>query len=153
RSQELSRFVDDTLTRELLAISGIARVVRQGGAEHEITVSIDPARQAALGITAADISRQLAAASADAPGGRLRLDGTEYGLRAMGRAQTLEELRNMRIALPNGREVRLGDIGTVESGSNETRTITRVDGRPAVTFSIYRTQTASEVTTGRKVRE
>jgi HAE1 family hydrophobic/amphiphilic exporter-1 len=152
RAEELSAFIDDTLSRELLAIGGVARVARNGGVEQEVTISVDPARLTALGITAADISRQLAATNADVPGGRLKLDGTEYALRTIGRAATLEQLRDMRVALANGREVKLGDLGAVERGGDETRTITRIDGRPAITFSIFRSQAASEVTVAHKVK-
>ena len=40
--EELSWFVDDTLSRELLAIGGVARVARGGGTEQEITISAEP---------------------------------------------------------------------------------------------------------------
>jgi len=160
RAEELSWFIDSTLSRELLAIPGVARIMRSGGTEQEVTIAVNGARLAALGITAADISRQLAETNADVPGGRLTVDGTEYALRTVGRAATIEQLRDLHIALPGsqsgtqpgGRAVKLGDIGTVENGGSETRTITRLDGRPAITFSVYRSAGASEVTLARKVQ-
>lgn len=152
RAEELSTFIDETLTRELLAISGVARVARSGGVEPELTISVDAARLNALGITSADLSRQLAETNVDVPSGRFTLEGTEYALRTVGCAKTIEQLRDLRIALPSGRTVKLSDLGTVESGSSEMRTVTRLDGQPAVTFSIFRSQAASEVTIGRKVQ-
>jgi len=152
RTEELSAFIDETLTREMLAIGGVARVERSGGGQTELTVSVDPARVSALGITAADISRQLAETNVDVPGGRLTLERTEHVLRTVGRAATLEQLRDLRIALPSGRQVKLGDLGTIEYGGGEVRTVARLDGQPAVTFSIFRSQAASEVTVGQKVQ-
>jgi HAE1 family hydrophobic/amphiphilic exporter-1 len=79
------------------------------------------------------------------------LAGTEYSLRTSGNADTVRQLENLHIALPNGSEVKLGELGKVEDGGAETRTITRIDGRPAVTFSVFRSVSASEVTVAHKV--
>jgi HAE1 family hydrophobic/amphiphilic exporter-1 len=153
RAEELSWFIDDTLRRELLSVGGVARIERSGGNEHEISVTLDSKAMASLGISAADISRQLAETNTDVPGGRLTLEGTEYALRTIGKAATVAQLAEMRIALSNGREVKLGDLGTIADGGAEVRTISRLDGRPAITFSIYKSRSASEVTVAGNVQK
>jgi hypothetical protein len=57
--EELSWFVDNTITKRLLGVSGVAQVQRGGGVDREIRVDLDPARMQALGITAVDVNRQL----------------------------------------------------------------------------------------------
>ncbi|PZP84175.1 MAG: ABC transporter permease [Azospirillum brasilense] len=151
RTEELSWYIDDTLSRELLSIRGVASVQRSGGISHEVTVTLDAAKLAAFGASAADFSRQLALTNIDLPGGRLRVEGTEYSLRTLGNVKTVEDLRDTRIALSGGREVRLGDIATVTDGGAEVRSITKLDGKPAVTFQIFRSKGSSEVTVGDKV--
>ncbi|ALN57460.1 Multidrug resistance protein mdtC [Lysobacter enzymogenes] len=152
-AEELSWFIDDSLHRELLSIVGVARVQRGGGIDREIGVTLDPATLSALGVTAAEVSRQLAQTQTDVPGGRVLLQGTEYALRTVGRAATVEQLRELRIAVPGGREVKLGDLGTVANGGAEARSVTRLDGRPAVTFSVYKSRAASEVSVARTVQQ
>src|SRR5204862_5244406 len=49
---QLSWFVDNTVTKRLLSIQGVAQVSRGGGVNREIRVELDPARMQALGITA-----------------------------------------------------------------------------------------------------
>ncbi len=151
RAEELSWYIDDTLSRELLAIRGVASVQRSGGISHEITVTLDPAKLAAFGVSAADISRQLALTNIDLPGGRLRVEGTEYSLRTLGNVKTIEALRNTRIALGGGRDVRLGDLASIADGGAEVRSITKLDGKPAITFQVFRSKGSSEVTVGDKV--
>src|SRR5690606_35192643 len=56
---ELSWFVDLVVTRSLSSVPGIGRVTRVGGVDREISVNLDPDGIAALGVTAADVSRQL----------------------------------------------------------------------------------------------
>lgn len=57
--EQLSWFIDDTVAKRLLAIPGMAEVKRQGGVDREITVTLDPARMMAQGITATQINAAL----------------------------------------------------------------------------------------------
>jgi multidrug efflux pump subunit AcrB len=72
--EELSWFVDDTVTKRLLSIAGVAQVTRSGGVNREIRIELDPARMQALGITAVDVNQQLRVLNLDAPGGRAQID-------------------------------------------------------------------------------
>ena len=150
--EELSWFVDDTLAREIQSVPGVGRIDRIGGAAREIAVSLDPARIAALGLTAADVSQALAAANADATGGRAALGGQEQTIRALAQARTVEGLAGLTLTLPGGRELRLSDVATVRDGAAEPRTFARVDGRPAVAFAVTRATGASDVAVAERVR-
>ena len=68
--EELSWFVDDTVSKALLAVPGVGRVDRQGGVQREVRVEVDPVRLAAQGVTAVDVSRGLRRTQLDASGGR-----------------------------------------------------------------------------------
>lgn len=149
--EEASWFIDDTLNRELLSIRGVARVQRQGGIDHEITLTLDPAKLMALGVSAADISRRLAQTNIDLPGGRIAISGTEYALRTLGNVKTLEKLKDTRIALSHNQEVRLGDLGELSDGGTEVRSITKLNGKPTITFQIFRSKGSSEITVAKKV--
>lgn len=151
RTEEASWFIDDFLNRELMGVGGVASVLRQGGIDHEITFALDPAKLMALGVSAADISRALAQTNVDLPGGRLTLSGTEYSLRTLGNVKTVELLKETHITLANGHELRLGDLGTITDGGAEARNITKLDGKPAITFQIFRGKGSSEVEVARKV--
>jgi hydrophobe/amphiphile efflux-1 (HAE1) family protein len=153
RAEELSWFVDDTLSRELLSIRGVASVSRHGGREHEITVTLNPAKLSAFGITAAEISRQLSLTNINLPGGRVTLSGSEYTIRTLGSAATVKDLQDIQLALPNNRFVKLSDIATITDGGVEQRNITRLNGKPAITFSVFRSKGSSEVTVAKKVEE
>src|SRR3954449_8835268 len=53
--EALSWFVDNELSRRLLAVRGVGAVNRVGGLSREIRVALDPLKLQALGATAADI--------------------------------------------------------------------------------------------------
>lgn len=143
--EELSWFVDDTVSRALQGQSGIGRVDRYGGAEREIRVELDQAKLDSLGVTAADVSRQVEVTNADLGAGRSEIGGGEQAIRTLGDASTARALADTTIALPGGRFVRLGDIGQVIDTYEEPRSFARVDGEPVVVFGVYRAKGASEV--------
>jgi multidrug efflux pump subunit AcrB len=149
--EQLSWFIDNTVTKRLLALSGVAQVSRSGGVNREIRVELDPARLQALGITAVQVNEQLRASNLDAPGGRVDVGGGEQAVRVLGGARSAAALGDAQIALPDGRSVRLRDIADVHDGYAEVRQFARLDGRSATTFGVLKAKGASDVATARAV--
>ena len=128
--EQLSWFVDDTINKRLLAVSGVAQVNRSGGVNREMRVDLDPARMQSFGITATEVNEQLRLVNVDAAGGRAQVGGSEQSIRVLGSARTAPQLADTRLMLGDGRAVRLGDIAEVRDGVAEVRSISRLNGRP-----------------------
>ncbi|NJS38805.1 MAG: efflux RND transporter permease subunit [Rhodobacteraceae bacterium] len=143
--EEISWFVDDTVTRALQGRPGIGRVTRIGGADREIRVELDPVKMDSLGVTAQQVSAQIAATNTNLGAGKLSLGTGEQVIRTLGDSGTVEQLAATTIALPSGRFVRLTDLGQVVDSYEELRSFTRVDGEPLVSFLVFRSKGASEV--------
>jgi multidrug efflux pump subunit AcrB len=149
--EELSWFVDDTVTRALQGKPGIGRVSRYGGAGREIRIELDPVRLDSFGITAAAVSQQLRMTNTDLGAGRSTLGVGEQAIRTLGDARTAESLAETTIALPSGRYVRLADLGTVIDTYEEPRSFARFNGEEVVVFSVFRAKGASEVSVAERV--
>jgi multidrug efflux pump subunit AcrB len=143
--EELSWFVDNTINKRLLAVSGVAQVQRGGGVDREIRVELDPARMQALGITAVEVNQQLRQLNLDAPGGRAQLGGGEQSIRVLAGAKTALQLAQTQITLPGGRTARLSDIADVRDSVAEVRSISRLNGRNATTFGVFKSKGSSDV--------
>jgi multidrug efflux pump subunit AcrB len=143
--EELSWFIDNTVTKRLLGVAGVAQVQRGGGVDREIRVDLDPARMQALGITAVDINRQLRQLNIDAPGGRAQLGGGEQSIRVLGGATSAARLADTQIMLSGGRFARLADMAEVHDGVAEVRMLSRFNGRAATTFGVLRARGSSDV--------
>lgn len=150
---ELSYFVDDVVARELQSVRGVGQVARIGGSDREIAVDIDPNRLLALGITASNVNDQLRVSNIDLGGGRGDLAGQEYSIRALGSANTIEQLAATPLTLPSGRIVRLDQISTVTDGAAEARDFAMLDGHPVVALGIFRSTGASDLEAGDGVKE
>lgn len=144
-AQDLSYYVDRTLSRELLALKGVSAVQRLGGVDREIRVALDPTRLESYGVTADQVSQQLRRSNIDLPGGRAQIGGQAQTIRALGGATSVEALANELITLPDGRSVRLKDLGEVKDRASEETQILRYNGNEAIGVLIQRTKGSSEV--------
>ena len=151
--EALSWFVDDTVTKKLLAISGVGAVNRVGGVTRQVHVDLDPGRLQSLGATAADISRQLRQVQTESAGGRTDLGGSEQPVRTLATVRSAEELRDMQIPLSDGRSIRLNQVARVSDTIAEPRAAALLDGKPVVGFEVARSRGASEVEVGAAVQK
>ena len=143
--EDLSWFVDNTVTKRLLAVEGVSQVTRGGGVSREIRVELDPARMQALGVTAAEVNQQLRTLNLDSPGGRAQIGGGEQAIRVLGEARTANALADTQIMLHGGRFARLSDLADVKDSVAEIRTFARLNARPATMFSVYKAKGTSDV--------
>ncbi|MFC5552744.1 efflux RND transporter permease subunit [Methylobacterium iners] len=155
--EDLSWFVEDVVARQLQGVKGVGGVERLGGVAREIRITLKPDRLLALGITAADVNRQVRLNSADMAGGRGELAGSEQSIRALGGSASLETLSGTSIVLPNSRKVRLDELATIIDSAEEPRTFARFNGEPVVGFAISRSSGASDaevsVAVAKKIEE
>ncbi len=154
--EQLSWFVDNEVTRKLLAARGVRSVDRVGGVTRQVRVELDPSRLLALKVTAAEVSRQLRAVQQEAPGGRTDLGGVEQAVRTIGTVATAAELGALEIPLANGeqvgRRIRLDQVATVADSVAEQRSAALLDGKPVVGFEIARALGAGETNVAVGVR-
>ena len=150
--EALSWFVDNQVTKSMLAVRGVGSVARVGGVTREVHVDVDPARLLALNASAADISRQLRAVQQDAAGGRTDVGGIEQSVRTIATVQSAAELARLEIALSDGRRIRLDQVATVSDTVAERRSGALLNGKPVVGFEIVRSRGAGETDVAEGVR-
>jgi len=149
--EQLSWSIDNTITKRLLGVRGVAQVQRIGGADREIRVELDPSRMQALGLTAVEVNEQLRQLNLDAPGGRAQVGGGEQAIRVLGGAKSAAALGDTLIIVPGGKSVRLNEIADVHDGIAEMRSLARLNGRPATAFQLYKSKGVSDVSTAEGV--
>ena len=144
--EELSYLVDQTISRALLAVRGVAQVKRVGGVDREVRVNLDPDRLQSLGITATQVNDQIRALNINLPGGRAEVGGSEQSIRTLGSAKSVDVLKTYEILLPNGGSVPLSSLGTVEDSYAEVQQTARLDNKPVVAFQVLRSTGSVMVT-------
>ncbi|MDR6114833.1 efflux RND transporter permease subunit [Sphingomonas sp. NCPPB 2930] len=143
--EQLSWYIDNNVTKELLSVPGLSKVIRNGGVTREIRVILDPLKLQAQGLTASEVNAQLRMTNLNAAGGRAEIAGTEQAVRVLGNARNAYDLGQSQINVRGGRTVRLADIATVRDLYAERRSQAAVDGRQVISFDFQRAKGASDV--------
>jgi multidrug efflux pump subunit AcrB len=151
-NEALSWFVDNDISKTLLAVRGVGAIARVGGVNREIRVDLDFAKLLAFNTTAADISRQLQLVQQEAAGGRAHFGGMEQSVRTVATVQSAEEFAAMEITLTDGRRLRLEQIATVSDTLAEQRSAAFLNGEPVVGFEITRAIGYGELEVAKGVR-
>jgi len=144
--EQLSWFVDNTLSHELLGVPGMAAVERTGGVSREIRIILDPAKLQSLGITASQVNAQLRATNINTAGGRAQIAGSEQSVRVLGNARNAFQLGQTQISIGGGRTVKLADIAQVRDLYAEQRSYATQNGQQVLAFSFQRAKNVSDVT-------
>ncbi|MDH5834099.1 efflux RND transporter permease subunit [Luteimonas kalidii] len=139
------QFIEDRIVPRLTAIDGVAGVDINGGTPEELTITLDLARAASLGIGVPDVAAAAARAT-DASGGVVEGGRREYVLRFAGRYSP-DAMGELILAWRNGRPVRLADVATVEVRRPEQRFFAYQNGNPAIGLRILRTHDANVLAT------
>ncbi|AXJ00709.1 Multidrug efflux pump subunit AcrB [Cyclonatronum proteinivorum] len=125
---------------DLLNQPGISKVTLEGYPDEEIEVTVREETLRAFGLTLGEVSRAIAQGNIELFGGTIRTGREEIQLIADSRVFFAQDMRNLVIrATPDGAQVLLGDIATVENRFEESPTRRFLNGMPAVSIRVDNT--------------
>ena len=150
--QELSWFVDNDITKAMLAVKGVAQVKRVGGVDREIQVDLDPAAMASLGVNPSSVSSLLKAAAKDASGGRGDIGGLRQSVRTLGAVGSAEDIAALTLSLSDGRRIRLDQVARIGDTNAERSTRAYFNGQSVIGFQITRSKGFSDAGVAENVR-
>ena len=146
RSQrELTEIADKLVRRALERSRGVGEVTVAGGHERAISVWVDAERLAAYRLPIREVRDALERQNTDLPGGTVTTPTTEQTLRTFGRVTDAAEFNDLVIKTINGAPVRIRDIGWVEDGTKEQRSVALLDGVPTVIVEVRRQTGANTI--------
>jgi hydrophobic/amphiphilic exporter-1 (mainly G- bacteria), HAE1 family len=161
-SSKETRYIAETVIRYRLAqVAGVGRADVSGGDAREIRVSVDKDRLQAYGLSITDVVAAIYRASANVPSGHITEGARDYDARLIGEFQSVPQLEELRLPLPNDMNLRLRDLATVKDMVKERDTSTRIwyrdaneklVGSDAVTLVVTKLSDANTVDVVHRVR-
>jgi cobalt-zinc-cadmium resistance protein CzcA len=140
------------IKNRLLAVPGVAAVERLGGYLRQVQVQLDPTRMSARNVTLDEVLHAVQDANVNASGGFVTQGGTEWAVRAVGRIQTVDELRTTVVSVKERVPVMLGDIADILEAPAIRRGVAhRLDGE-VVSCRVVKQFGADTVTVANDVR-
>ena len=145
--------IAEDIRNELIDLEEISIVNIEYLRPLEISIEVSEYILRQYGLTLDQVSRAIAQASLDLPGGTIRADSGEILLRTKGQVYSGDEYRDIVVrSYPDGTQLRLGDIATVRDDFEEGYLDARIDGVSAAIIDVLRVGEEDIVRAARQVR-
>lgn len=143
--ERLSDLMEDVIKPRLEQLDGVAAVNISGAMAREVQVALDPVLLRRYGVSPVQVATKLRSENFNLPSGRVSTADSEINLRTTNAFETAAAIRALPITVTGGRQVTLGDLGTVEDGFKEQRSRSWVNGKAALAFAIQRQSGANTI--------
>ena len=142
---EISHYAAQTLKERLQRVSGVGSVLLAGEKKYALRVWLDPNRLFAHQLTISDVLHALKEKNIELPSGRIEGPRREFSIKTNGEVRSLEELRELVITHNGSTPIRIADIGWVEEGVEDERSVARYTQKDAVGLGIIKQPSANTV--------
>nr|WP_273054542.1 CusA/CzcA family heavy metal efflux RND transporter [Sulfitobacter litoralis] len=115
---------------------GVSEVASVGGFVKQYSVTVDPVRMRAQGITLSDVGKAVASSNMDTGGRTVELSEFEFMVRGRGYLSGTEDIGNIALRSVAGVPILLSDVARVEIVPDGRRGITELNGEGEVASGI-----------------
>lgn len=141
--RELSTYANEVLKEQIQKINGVGAIRIAGLRLRQVRVWLDAGKLSAYNITAHDVFRTLQRENVELPGGRIEGNTKEFAVKVKGEFTNIQAFNDIIVGSSvggslGGSPIRLKDVGRVEDGMAEKRSITKFNGIPAVGLGIQK---------------
>jgi len=134
----LRKFASDQIEARFERVAGVANSDVLGGRDPELQVIFDPHRLAARGLTLTQVRDRLMSQNIDTSGGDLWDGNRRYLVRTLGKYQTLEDVENVVLSIPDGQPVLVKDVAEVRLDHKKPDGFVRRFGTSNISLNVQR---------------
>jgi HAE1 family hydrophobic/amphiphilic exporter-1 len=150
--RDLTTVARDVVKDRLERVAGVGSIEVVGGREREIRVWLSADRLAAYNLAVDDVTRALQLENLEIPAGRIETAAQEFVVRTRGRIRTPADFGDIVVAQRPGGPITVRDLGTVEDGMEDERSLSRLNGERAVSLLVRRQSGTNAVAVARAVK-
>jgi HAE1 family hydrophobic/amphiphilic exporter-1 len=151
--RDLTEYCDKVLRRQLESLPGVGQVLLVGDQKRQVNVLLDPSKLRSHRLTVADVAKALQSQNLQVPGGTVKAGQKEFTLRTMGRVEQVKDLEQIQVASRGGHTILIGDLGRVEDGAEEVKSLARFNDTPAVLLNIRKQSGTNTVEVAQLLKE
>ncbi|MDN7183971.1 efflux RND transporter permease subunit [Caballeronia sp. SEWSISQ10-4 2] len=118
---QLDGYAEDYLAQQISQMPGVGLVDFHGQQRPAVRIQLDPDKLAARGLTLEDVRSIVGVQTVNAPKGSLNGPDRSVVFNATDQLTTVDGYRDLVVAYKNGAPVRVQDLGTVISASEDTQ--------------------------------
>ena len=128
--------IEDQIAYRIERLDGVASLDLWGGLKQEIQVLINPEKLKTLGLSLQQVATSLRNANLNAPAGEIERGNLELRIRAPGRFENLDDIRNLELSHNREFPIYLSQVAEVKDTHEKIRRIIRIDGKPGFRVAI-----------------
>ena len=129
---DLRTIQDWIVKRDIQTVSGVAKVISQGGHVRQYQIRVHPARLLEYDLTLDDVIEAVRKNNMNLGAGIIERGSEELIVRSLGLVDTLEDIENIVIRAHKSSPIFVSDIGTVEFGDAFRRGVACLDGQKEI---------------------
>jgi HAE1 family hydrophobic/amphiphilic exporter-1 len=149
---DLDNFAEDVIAPALSQLEGVGEVQVFGAQQYAVRAEVNPTALSGLGIGIDTVTSAVASANSIAPVGTLAGPSQSIALETNTLLTNAKDFKQIIIASPNGKPVRLGDVADVIDSVANTQTTSSYDGEKSLILGVYRQPDANTVQTVDRVK-
>ncbi len=135
---QLDEYAQTTLAQRLSTVEGVAQVQVFGSQKYAVRIQLDPQALASRGVGIDQVSDAIGSGNVNLPTGVLWGPDKALTLRSESQLANAKEFRDLVIKTKDGAMVRLGDLGQVVDGVQDSRVASWFNGKRAIVLAIQR---------------
>ncbi|EHN69258.1 multidrug efflux RND transporter permease subunit [Aliivibrio fischeri] len=152
-SSQITDYLERVVNPQLFTVNGVSKVDLYGGMKYALRIWLDPARMAAIKMTATDVMGVLNANNFQSAAGQATGEFVLYNGSANTQVSDVEELENLVIRTTDGEVVRLSDIAKVSLDKSHDVYRASANGQEAVVAAINAAPSANPINIAADVLE
>lgn len=151
--REITKLVDDRIKKNIESLDGVGQIRFVGERQRQIQIWLDGEKLYSYGLNIDQVRAAVASQNVEIPGGRIDQGNRELSLRTLGRVERPEDFTQVIVSKNSGSPVRISDIGKVEDGVEEPRSLASLDGDPAVVLEVRKQSGTNSLTVIHNVKD
>ena len=150
--EDLSELVQSRILPELSGIDGIMQIVVSGEVERQVQVAVDPDRMQASGVSLPQVAAALSENNVTLPAGLISGAGNTVPVKTTHTLGSVEDIRGLVVGFSPVGPVLLGDVAAVILTEGAPSSISRTNGKPAVSVSVVKEAESNTIEVTEAVR-
>ena len=161
---ELQQILEKSILPKISGLDGISSIDITGDVQQRILITVDPDRLLERGISFFQVSQALRENNVTFPGGAITSNGQVIPVKTTNTFGSVEELEELVVGFPRAaggpssqsaapQPIRLADVAEVQLGSGVARSISRTNGKPSISLSVFKDPNANTLSVTNAVKD
>ncbi|HEX7117712.1 MAG TPA: efflux RND transporter permease subunit [Longimicrobiales bacterium] len=150
--EALRAHVEDVIEPEVAQVDGVGYVQVWGGRDRLLEIELDEEKLQSLGLNVWAVRQRILDLEYVRQAGVVEGQGVRHAIAIRHRAESAAEIERVPLLTVSGQELRVGDVARVHDTFEEPRSYYRIDGDPALSFTVFKESGTNTVAVADRVK-